>query len=67
MTIRHSNPVEDDPYDLTEEELLEIEFHFVWSQVTSIGIRKLIKYGVKLWLTSMLRKLQSKLVSQRST
>lgn len=67
MTIRHSNPVEDDLYDLTEEELLEIEFHFVWSQVTSIGIRKLIKYGVKLWLTSMLQKLRSKLVSQRST
>ena len=67
MTILHSNPVEDDPYDLTEEELLEIEFHFVWSQVTSIGIRKLIKYGVKLWLTSMLRKLRSKLVSPRST
>jgi hypothetical protein len=67
MTIRHSNPVEDKSYDLTEEELLEIEFHFVWSQVTSIGIRKLIKYGVKLWLTSMLQRLRSKLVSQRST
>ena len=67
MTIHHFNPVEDDPHDLTEEELLEVEFHFVWGQITSIGIKKLIKYGVKLWLTSMLRKLRSKLVSQSNT
>ena len=67
MTIRHSNPVEDNLSDLSEEELVELEFHFLWSAIRDLGFISFIKFGVKLWLTSMLRKLRSKLVSQRST
>ena len=78
MTIRHSNPVEDDISSLldpSEEELQEMEFHFIWSEIKDLGLINFIRFvvklriifGVKLWLTSMLRKLRSKLVSQRST
>jgi len=49
MTIRHSNPVEDDISSLldpSEEELREMEFHFIWSEIKDLGLINFIRFVV---------------------